>query len=428
MQISRVNAGDTAADHTAADYAVDETTADYAVGLAEPAVPGPPDRPRTDRWPPRRWQDALAGPVAWPAAVYAASRLLLLLVSAVLALAGHQPFTREPFRFDARWYLLLAEHGYPTVPLHAKSTLGFFPLYPMVLRTVGWMLVLPVPLAALVTSIIGGLVAAVLVQRLATAWWGERTARRVTLIFCLFPGAVVFSMAYSECLTIPLALGCLLALRSRRWVLAGLTAGLATAVEPVAVVLIVVCLAAAVRELRAAGWRDRAALRSLIAPLLAPLGIGALAVFLWAWTGTPFAVYLAQHYGWHQQNQPLALAGLPVARRILSDHAHLLTHFLTWNILDGVIGALFLAFSIRELVRYRRELTSGALLLTAGIAAVTIWSILTPPNARMLLIAFPAVMIWGRRLSGRSFAVFAGLETVLLIFTSALTFSGHMLP
>jgi Mannosyltransferase (PIG-V) len=413
VQISPVNAG--------------ETAADYAVDLAEPAARDQSAQPLAGRQRLRRWQAALAGPVAWPVAVYAASRLLLLLVTAVLALAG-QPFTREPFRFDARWYLLLAERGYPTVPLHAKSTLGFFPLYPLVLRGLGWLLLLPVPLAALVTSFLGGLVAAVLAQRLATGWWGEQTARRVTLIFCLFPGAIVFSMAYSECLTIPLALGCLLALRSKRWVLAGLLAGLATAVEPVAVVLVVVCLAAALRELRSAGWRDRDALRSLAAPLLAPLGLAALAVFLWAWTGTPFAIYLAQHYGWHQQNQPLALAGLPVARRILSDHAHLLMHFLTPNIVDGVLGAVFLGFSLRELIRYRRELTVGGLLLPAGIAAVTLWSILTPPNPRMLLIAVPAVMIWGRRLSGRSFAVFASVEVVLLIATSALTFSGHMLP
>lgn len=414
MQISPVNAGD--------------TVTDYVVDLAEPAVSEPPERTAGGRRWLRRLRQELAGPVAWPVAVYAATRILLLLETAVLALAAHQPFTEEPFRFDARWYVLLAEHGYPTVPLHAKSTLGFFPLYPLVIRAFGWIFMLPVPLAALVTSIIGGLIAAVLVQRLATAWWGERTARRVTVIFCLFPGAIVFSMAYSECLTIPLAVGCLLSLRSRRWTIAGLTAGLATAVEPVAVVLVVICLVAAARELRAAGWTDREALRSLAAPLLAPLGIAALAVFLWAWTGTPFAVYLAQHYGWHQQNQPLALAGLPEARRILSDHAHLLTHFLTWNIVDGVIGAVFLAFSIGQLIRYRRELTIGGLLLPAGIAAVTLWSILTPPNARMLLIAFPAVMVWGRRFSGRPFAVFAGIEVVLLLFASGLTFSGHMLP
>lgn len=414
MQTSPVNAG--------------ESATDYVVQLAEPAVSEPAVRPLdAPRWR-RRLVQELSGPVAWPVAVYAVTRILLLLEAAVLALTAHQPFTEMPFRFDARWYLLLAEHGYPTVPLHAKSTLGFFPLYPMVLRAVGWTFMLPVPLAALLTSVIGGLIAAVLVQRLALGWWGERTARRVTVIFCLFPGAIVFSMAYSECLTIPLAVGCLLALRSRRWIIAGLTAALATAVEPVAVVLIVICLVAAAREFRARGWRDREALRSLAAPLLAPLGIGALAVFLWAWTGTPFAVYLAQHYGWHQQNQPLALAGLPVARRILSDHAHLLTHFLTWNILDGVIGAVFLACSIGYLIKYRRELTVGGLLLPAGIAAVTVWSILTPPNARMLLIAFPAVMVWGRRFSGRAFAVFAGLEAVFLLFASALTFSGHMLP
>jgi hypothetical protein len=136
VQISPVNAGDAAAD--------------YAVDLADPVAPDQSAQPLAGHQRFRRWQAALAGPIAWPVAVYAASRLLLLLVTSALALAG-QPFTREPFRFDARWYLLLAERGYPTVPLHAKSTLGFFPLYPLVLRGLGWMLLLPVSLAALVT-------------------------------------------------------------------------------------------------------------------------------------------------------------------------------------------------------------------------------------------------------------------------------------
>ena len=49
------------------------------------------------------------------------------------------------------------------------------------------------------------------------------------MIFCLFPGSIVFSMVYAEGLLIPLAAGCILALQRRRWVMAGALAGLATA-------------------------------------------------------------------------------------------------------------------------------------------------------------------------------------------------------
>jgi Mannosyltransferase (PIG-V) len=382
----------------------------------------PPSRPAA---PPEQLGPA-PGSTIWPVIMYAASRLLLLGVAGLVAIVGQHAIRPEFFLFDAQWYLRLAEHGYPTVPLHIKSTLGFFPLYPLVIRAVAVAFVISAPQAALITSVTGGLVAAVLVHRLVTSWWGEATGRWATAIFCLFPGSIVFSMGYSECLTIPLAVGCLLALRSRRWWVAGILAGLATASEPVALVLIVVCLAASAQQLRSRGWRDPAARRSIVAPLLSPLGIGGFAVFLWAWTGTPFATYLAQHYGWHEQSNPFSLLTLPVVRGARS--SDLINYVFTWNIWDGVLGAIFLVVSIVVLVRLRRELSTGTLVYTVGLAAVTLWSVLTPPNARMLLVAFPAVIIWGRRLSGRARAAFITVEVLVLIFTSALTFSGRMLP
>jgi Mannosyltransferase (PIG-V) len=394
---------------------------EFLAGTASPVLL---DRPATGR--PRRVRAPTT--IRWPALVYAGSRLLLLAVAGLVAIAGHHPISREFFLYDARWYLQLAEHGYPAQALHIKSTLGFLPLYPLVVGGVALVCVISVAQAALVTSLLGGLVAAILVQRLATAWWGDAAARRATVIFCLFPGTVVFSMGYSECLTIPLALGCLLALRARRWWAAGLLAGLATAVEPVALVLVVVCLAAAARQLRRDGWHDPAARRSLIAPLLSPLGIGGFAIFLWAWTGTPFATYIAQHYGWHEQSQPFALLSLPVVRGATGRPAEVLGWVFTWNVWDGLAGAVFLIVSIVMLVRLRRELSPGVLVYTVGIAAVTLWSVLTPPNARMVLIAFPAVLVWGHRLAGRRFAAFVTVEVLVLLCTSALTYSGHMLP
>jgi len=411
---------DAVIDHDAVDQDAVERSAPAHVGVLPRAA---------DLW--QRARDrvaAVVGPARWAIGAYVASRLLLLAVAGVVAALNHQRFGTAASRFDGQWFLRLAERGYPTTALHAKSTLGFFPLYPIVARGVAWVSRLPVPAAALLVSLTGGLVAAVLIQRLATEWWGEQVGRRAVLIFCLFPGSVVFSMTYPECLTLPLAIGCLLALRSQRWWVAGLLAGFATAVEPVALVLAPVCALAAVAQIRRNGWRDPVARRSLAAPLLAPLGIGSLAIFFWAWTGTPFAAYLAQHYGWHQQNEPLALLALPAAKHLFSHVGNVVSHIFAWNTFDGIFGGVFLVWSVIALFRVRREVSPGALSVPISIAAVTLWSILTPPNARMLLIAFPAVLVWGRRLSGRRLVVFVAVEAALLLFTSALTFAGLMLP
>ena len=63
-----------------------------------------------------------------------------------------------------------------------------------------------------------------------------------------------------------------------------------------------------------------------------------------------------------------------------------------------------------------------------GIAVLSLWSVMTPPNARILLIAFPAVIVWARRLTAARLAVFLAAESTLFVIASVLTLSGHMLP
>ena len=204
--------------------------------------------------------------------VYLATRALLLVVAFVNGSLRHHSFTHELSNWDGLWYRMLADHGYPTHVSHVQTTLGFFPLYPALMWAVSHALVVPVAhyeilsstIAGVILAGIGGLVTTVLIQRLATGWWGERTGRKAVLIFCLFPGSVVFSMVYAEGLMLALAAGCILALQKRRWVLAGSLAAVATATEPQAFVLIVVCAVSAALELHRRGLTDPAALRSLV--------------------------------------------------------------------------------------------------------------------------------------------------------------------
>src|SRR5487761_111289 len=376
--------------------------------------------------PPLPRQSAAQRTVAWlradgsPILIYCCTRLVIYAVAGIDALLTRRSVPAELSLFDGQWYLKLASHSYPATAVPGKSTLGFLPLYPLVIRGLADVLDSSLLTAGLIISFVGGLIAAVLVRRLAALWWGELTARRAVLVFCLFPGSGVFSMDYSEGLTLPLVLGCLLALRSDRWLLAGATAALASAVEPAALILFPVCLAVSARQIRTAGWRDRQARLSLVAPLLAPSGLGVFALYLWVRTGTPFASYQAQHSGWHQ-GDPFALLNQPVARKLFAHPSTLWSHLLNPSLWNGLLGTVFLVCALVALARVRHELTPGVMLWTCGVGVLTLWSVLSLTNARMLLIAFPAVIVWARTLTGRRYHLFLGAEAAVFLLATGLT-------
>ena len=371
----------------------------------------------------------------WVVLVYLGTRVLLLAAAAVQGLIGHHNFLHELANWDGLWYREVANHGYPQFASHAQTTLGFLPMYPIAIWTV-MQVIAPVSphgaiwnstVAGLLISCAGGLIAAVLVHRLATGWWDERTARRATALFCLFPGSVVFSMVYSEGLLIPLALGCILALQQRRWLPAGVLAGFATAVEPTALVLVAVCGVSALVELHRRGWTDPAARRSLLAPALSVTGIAAFALFLWAWTGTPLASYQAQHYGWKEKTDPLAM--LHLTTRLFGQIS--LSHFnqptLNANLVVGLIGALLLVGMLALMYRVRREISIEAIVWTLGVSVLSLTSEYTPPNPRLLITAFPALMVVARFVQGRWFTRLLWANAVLLIVLSMMTFYGTTL-
>jgi hypothetical protein len=402
---------------------------------AEQLVPGAPGLDVSIATAPRtayRRAAAAISSARFALGVYLATRGLLLVVALVNGTLRHHAFTHELSQWDGLWYRELADHGYPNHVLHIQSTLGFFPLYPMVVWAVSHAFVVPVArwqilsttVAGVIVAGVAGAVATVLVQRLAASWWGDRVARRAVLIFCLFPGSVVFSMVYAEGIMLALAAGCLLALQQRRWVLAGVLAGLATATEPQALVLVIVCAVSAALELRRHGLGAR---RALLAPVLSTVGAGAFAIFLWAWTGSPFASLIAQRDGWSERTDVMALVHLTEQ---LGDQISL-RHFnhptIDLNLAVGLGGAIVLIVLLALVARNRREMSLEAILYTLGIAWLGMTSEYVPPMPRLLITAFPAVIVLARYVRGRAFTVLLWVNGVALVGLSALTFVGTTL-
>jgi hypothetical protein len=188
-----------------------------------------------------------------------------------------EPLLSPLARWDAAWYLRIADSGYAGSDARA----AFFPLYPLLVRalatpfgaTPGALLV-----AAYAVALAAFLGALVLVHRLVTLELGRSLAQPALLLLAVFPAAVFFGAPYSESLFLLLAVGAFYAARTDRWAWAGAAAAGAAATRSAGVLLLLPLAMlwwgkgiAAPRPRRA---RDAAWL------LLAPLGLAAYAVFL----------------------------------------------------------------------------------------------------------------------------------------------------
>jgi hypothetical protein len=202
-------------------------------------------------------------------------------------------------------------------------------------------------------------------------------------------------------------------------------AGLATACEPEAALLVVVCAVSAARELRRRGWSDPAARRSLLAPMFSVVGIGAFAAFLWAWTGSPFANLVAQHDGWREKTELIAFANLV---RMLGSEISF-THFnhptINLNVVVGVAGGIALFAMLALVLKERYRMSLEAILWTLGVSLLALTSSYPfSPNPRVLITAFPAVLVVACYVRGRAFYALAAASGIALAGMSALTFVG----
>jgi nitrate reductase NapE component len=364
------------------------------------------------------------------------SRVALLVIAIALAMTTHSTLGSELSNWDGAWYLAIVRHGYPSYVPHGQSTLGFFPVYPLFIVAVSWLLHLNALVAALLVSSVSGLVGLLLAERLVEEWWGYPVSRKAFLLMCFFPGSVVFSMVYPEGLTITLIAGCLLALSRKRWLVAGALAGVAGAVEPIGLVAILVCTVAAWQQASESRWDLKTIRQVGIAPLLSLSGIGAFGIFLWIRTGSPLATVQAQANGWHQNGNPVELMVHVISAMASGPSAYLATHHVNLDFISGLLGAVFLILSVLILSRHGSTVSflpdgTGISLegyaWVVGIGLMTLWSIRTPPNPRMLMLAFPSVAIWAEHLKTKGLLVFVTVETVAFLVMSAMTFHGRLL-
>jgi len=213
-------------------------------------------------------------------------------------------------RWDSVWYLLIAKTGYGP---HLKRT-AFFPLYPMLIRIVGWFVRSDL-IAGVLISLVCFVILLVLIYKLTYLELGREVAEVAVLITAFAPVSMFFSAVYTESLFLALVLGAVYCARTGRWALAGVIGAFAAATRNAGVLLIVpIALmflygprestAVALQSVADHGWR-RWLPRYRVTPSLAwvlvvPTGLFAYLAYLWHSTGSPFTTFNVQSL-WKRQ-------------------------------------------------------------------------------------------------------------------------------
>jgi Mannosyltransferase (PIG-V) len=182
-----------------------------------------------------------------------------------------EPLLAPLARWDAVWYLRIADSGYGDSAPRA----AFFPLYPLLVSSAA----APVGgseaallIASYAVALCAFLGALVLLHRLASLELGRRFASPTLLLLAVFPAAVYFGAPYSESLFLLVSVGAFYAARTEHWAWAGVCAAAASATRSAGLVLL---LPLAMLWWSSRGRRPRDAAWLLLSPL------GVLAYSAW---------------------------------------------------------------------------------------------------------------------------------------------------
>lgn len=291
---------------------------------------------------------------------------------------------------DGRFYVDISRFGYFDLPTRVDghrifSSIGFFPLLPMLIRAADAVLPGDALVAGMVVATLAGWAACVAVTALAGDLYGAEAARRAAALIACFPGAYIFAFVYTEGLLVAAAAASLLLLRRERWVWAGLAGAVATAARPSGVAVVAAAaVVAAMALVRRRQWS------ALAAPALASVGMGSYLAYLWWRTGDAFAWFANQRDFWDQRND--AGGYLVDWVRLIGRHGFLPTDHRIYGFIVLALIPLVIFF-----YRHRPDVATTAY-VTASLI-ITLSSSLGP-RPRFLLAAFPLLLPVAQRWTG----------------------------
>ncbi len=358
-----------------------------------------------------------------PLAVYACSRVLIFLVTIVAHDFVHPSpsLVRFVTKWDAGFYVRIAKHGYASHLTRVGGVLqpsehAFLPGYPLLVRVVDPVLPGGTAFAAVIVALAGGAVATVLLWRLAARLVGDDAADRAVLLFCFFPGTLVFNWPYSEGVMLAFIVGALLLLLDGRWLLAAALTLVAAATRVNALPVAVACAWVAWQT----GGRALAARAGRAAAALAVAASGFVAFVVWV------GFHVHEHRAWFRMERDVWHEGQPWKRfpttlkdaifdeptfaRVVTVLFFVIVVVFVW----AVIGA--------HQPAWMKFVSYAALVMAVGANVAQV-------SPRLQLAAVPAFIALAERLRGLTLTLWIAASAMLatvLVFAYGLPNSLHM--
>ena len=294
-------------------------------------------------------------------------------------------------RQDAVWYLRLAADGWST----EDASAAFFPLYPLTVRAVTWVLPVDDLLAALLVSNLAFLGALLALFALTAEAFGDRVARRAIVVVAIFPTSFFFLAPYAESLFLLLSLLAFRESRRDRWGRVAVFGALAALTRSVGILLVPALLVDAIWGGRAravdrgrAGGVHPGSVRATSARVAgaATIALGPLCWFAW-WGlvhGNWLAPLDAQRF-WGRELQPPWVS--------LGRGVELAWSFQSYWLLDlSIVSLAVLGLALAIPALRSSETTYGSLSLLLPLFD-PFWDrpLLSVP--RFAVVVFPA--LWG---------------------------------
>lgn len=369
-----------------------------------------------------------------PAFVFILSRFVIYFsayIGSVLfpTVAGHwkaattaHPLVNLLVRWDSQWYNWIVEYGYWLRP-GQRSNIAFFPLYPLIVKTIKPLFGNSIELTSIVVSNAAFFAALTFFYKLTLLEFSDRSiARRAIFYLAIFPTSFYFSSMYTESLFLLFTISTFYFARRHLWNWAALMGVLASATRIVGVLTWGFVMW---EWMRSYGWSLNAIHRrstwrklwkgvkqdwlQVVIIGMIPLGLLSYMLFLQLNFRDPLAFFTVQS-AWNRQNiGPLAV--------IVEDFQYIFREGLNQNNTLRLLNQVtFLGSMILGTLAWKR--------LGAGYSLYVLLNLLVPASSnsssilRYALVCFPVFMVLGTMGENRYFdriltICFSGLLVLL---------------
>ena len=296
-------------------------------------------------------------------------------------------------RWDSNWYLSIIQNGYqaPANFNSLGSNMGFFPLYPYLVKSIGWFGVnLPNGFyiaVGLILSNLCFLASAALLYRLivVSAGFDESVARRTLGLLFVFPASFFYSAFYPESLFFFLALGAFTFALQDKWFFTGICMALAVVTRPPGFVLVIVLGWLYMEKHR---WKLREIRASALWFALAPIALLLHFYELYRISGHPFAFFEVMTAWFPSQDS--------VFQRTFQ---YLQNPMLNVYKIDFVLVILFVSCSLYICWKWSVK-AYGAFAIIMCVLSLSTGSLLVSIS-REYVVIFPVFILLGEKLKRR---------------------------